>query len=48
MLLRHAEVAGRLEADVRVSHGMVTEVAPALRRRGGEPVYDCQGGRGRT
>ncbi len=44
MLLRHAEIGGRLLTDLRLDGGMVTEVAPALRRRGGEPAYDCQGG----
>jgi predicted amidohydrolase YtcJ len=44
VLLRHAEVDGRFRADLRISHGMVTEVAPALRRCGGEPTFDCQGG----
>jgi predicted amidohydrolase YtcJ len=44
VLLRHAEINGRFRADLRVSRGMVTEVAPALRRRGGEPTFDCQGG----
>ncbi len=39
-----AEFGGRLRADLRVSGGTVTEVAPSLRRRNGEPVYDCQGG----
>ena len=44
MLLRHAEVDGRFQADLRVSHGMITKVAPALRRRGDERVFDCRGG----
>jgi predicted amidohydrolase YtcJ len=54
VLLRHAEIAGpreagrvsagRVGADLRVEGGLITEVAPALPRRGGEPVYDCQGG----
>jgi predicted amidohydrolase YtcJ len=44
VLLCHAELGGRLRADLRVSGGMVTEVAPGLPRRGGEPVYDCRGG----
>ena len=48
MLLRGAELGGaelngRRRADLRVSRGTVTEVAPALRRREGEPVYDCHG-----
>lgn len=44
MLLRNAEVSGRRQADLRVSRGMVAEVAPSLRRRDGEHVYDCRGG----
>ena len=44
MLLRHAELGGRRRADLRVSGGTVTEVAPDLRRRSGEPGYDCRGG----
>jgi len=49
LLLRNAEVGGvelreRQRADLRVNRGTVTEVAPALSRRNGEPVYDCQGG----
>jgi len=43
LLLRDAELAGQLRADVRISDGTVTEVAPALSRRG-EAEYDCQGG----
>jgi predicted amidohydrolase YtcJ len=39
-----AESGGRLRADLRISRGTVTEVAPALSRRGGEAVYDCHGG----
>jgi predicted amidohydrolase YtcJ len=49
VLLRNAELSGaelhgRRRADLRVSRGMVTEVAPSLRRHDGEPVYDCRGG----
>ena len=44
LLLRDAELAGGLRADLRLSRGKVTEVAPALRPRDGEPSYDCQGG----
>jgi predicted amidohydrolase YtcJ len=44
VLLRNGELNGRLQSDLRVSGGTVTEAAPALRRRGGEPVYDCRGG----
>jgi hypothetical protein len=44
VLLRNAELNGRFPSDLRVSGGTVTEVAPGLPRRGGEPVYDCQGG----
>ncbi|MBA9006356.1 amidohydrolase family protein [Thermomonospora cellulosilytica] len=43
LLLRDAEIDGRIRADVRVSGGRVTEVAPALERRG-EEEYDCRGG----
>ena len=43
MLLHNAELNGRRRADLRVSRGTVTEVAPALRRHDGEPVYDCRG-----
>ena len=42
--LSGAEPGRRLRADLRISRGMVAEVAPALSRRGGEPVYDCHGG----
>ena len=44
VLLRHAELDGRLLADLRISGGRVTDMAPALRRRPGEDVHDCQGG----
>lgn len=39
---------GQLRADLRVSRGTVTEPAPALSQRVGEPVYDCHGGAVRT
>jgi predicted amidohydrolase YtcJ len=42
--LDRAGLGERRRADLRVSRGMVTEVAPSLPRRNGEPVYDCQGG----
>jgi predicted amidohydrolase YtcJ len=35
---------GRFRADLRVSRGTVTEIAPTLSRRNGEPVYDCRDG----
>jgi predicted amidohydrolase YtcJ len=44
MLLRNAELGGRTRADIRVSCGVVTEVACELKRRHGEAVHDCQGG----
>ncbi len=44
MLLRNAELTGRLQCDLRVSGGTVTAVAPVLPRRDGEAVYDCRGG----
>jgi predicted amidohydrolase YtcJ len=44
VLLRNAELNGRLRADLRISGGTVTEVAPGLQRRRGEPAYDCRGG----
>jgi predicted amidohydrolase YtcJ len=44
VLLRNAELNGRLRADLRISGGTVTEVAPDLQWRRGEPVYDCRGG----
>jgi len=44
VLLRNAELDGRIRADLRVSDGRVTDVAPALQRRPGEDVQDCQGG----
>jgi len=43
LLLRDAELAGHIRADVRITGETVTEVGPALRRRG-EAEYDCQGG----
>jgi predicted amidohydrolase YtcJ len=43
LLLRHAELAGHIRADVRIAGGTVAEVGPALRRYG-EAEYDCQGG----
>jgi len=39
-----AEIDGRIRADLRVSGGRVTDVAPALQRRPGEDVHDCRGG----
>jgi predicted amidohydrolase YtcJ len=33
----------RVRADIRVNGGRVTEVAPRLERRPGEPVWDCRG-----
>jgi predicted amidohydrolase YtcJ len=44
LLLRGGELDGRRRADIRVSGGRVTQVAPGLRRRPGEAVYDCRGG----
>jgi predicted amidohydrolase YtcJ len=44
LLLRNAELDGRIRADLRISGGRVTDVAPALRRRPGEATHDCQGG----
>jgi len=44
VLLRNAELDGRILADLRVSDGRVTDVAPALQRRPGEDVRDCRGG----
>ena len=43
VLLRNAELDGRIRADLRVSDGRVTDVGPALQRRPGEDVRDCQG-----
>jgi predicted amidohydrolase YtcJ len=43
LLLRHAELAGHIRADVRITGGTVAEVGRALRWRG-EAEYDCQGG----
>ena len=43
LLLRDAELGGRIGADVRIIQGTVAEVAPALQRQPGEKVYDCQG-----
>ena len=39
MLLRHAEIAGRIPADLRISRGMVTEVDVAM-----EPANDTPSG----
>jgi predicted amidohydrolase YtcJ len=44
LLLRDAELGGRMRADIRVSRGRVTQVAGSLGRRSGEAVYDCRGG----
>jgi predicted amidohydrolase YtcJ len=44
LLLRGAELAGRIRADMRISGQTVAEVAPTLRRRPGEASYECQGG----
>ena len=43
LLLRNAELAGHIRADVRITGGTVAEVSPGLRRHG-EAEYDCQGG----
>jgi predicted amidohydrolase YtcJ len=43
LLLRDAELGGKNRADIRVSGGAVTEMAPGLTRRPGEDVYDCRG-----
>ncbi|SEF55739.1 Predicted amidohydrolase YtcJ [Thermomonospora echinospora] len=44
LLLRDAELDGRLRVDVRIVGGRVSEVAPVLERRPGEAVHDCRGG----
>jgi predicted amidohydrolase YtcJ len=44
LLLRDAELSGRIRADIRITGGTVTEVAPELPRRRGEAAYDCRGG----
>jgi predicted amidohydrolase YtcJ len=44
LLLRDAEVDGRIRADVRISEGRVTAIAKSLPGRTGEPEYDCHGG----
>lgn len=44
LLIRDAELDGVRRSDVRVRRGVVTEVAPALRRRPGETVLDARGG----
>jgi predicted amidohydrolase YtcJ len=44
LLLRDAELAGRTRADVRISGGLVTEIAGSLTRRTGEAEHDCRGG----
>jgi predicted amidohydrolase YtcJ len=43
LLLRDAELDGGRRADVRVRDGIVAQVAPALERRPGEEVLDCDG-----
>ena len=44
LLLRDAELDGRIRADVRVADGRVSDVGHALSRRQGEAVLDCRGG----
>jgi predicted amidohydrolase YtcJ len=44
ILLRDAELAGHVRADVRISGATIAEVGPGLTRRRGEACYDCDGG----
>jgi predicted amidohydrolase YtcJ len=44
LLIRDAELDGRVRADVRISGGAIAEIAPGLTRRPGEPVLDALGG----
>lgn len=44
LLLRSADLGWAEIGDVRISRGIVAEVAPALSRRVGELFFDCQGG----
>ncbi|WP_236791060.1 amidohydrolase family protein [Amycolatopsis sp. GM8] len=44
LLIRDAELEGERRADVRIGDGTITEIAPALDRRPGEPVLDAGGG----
>lgn len=44
LLLRDAEIDGVRRGDVRVTDGVVAEVAPVLSRVAGEQVIECAGG----
>lgn len=44
LLLRNAELGGRVRADVRVTGDRVAEIGAGLARRPGERVIDCRGG----
>jgi predicted amidohydrolase YtcJ len=44
LLLRDAEIGGRMRADVRVSGGRVAEIGHGLARGPGEQVLVCRGG----
>ncbi len=44
MLIRHAELGGRLLCDVRLDHGRISEIDGHLDRRPGETVLDAAGG----
>jgi len=44
LLLRDAELEGRVRADVRVTGGRIAEIGNALPRRPGEAEYHCGGG----
>ncbi|RSN57908.1 amidohydrolase family protein [Actinomadura sp. WAC 06369] len=44
LLLRDAEVDGRVRADVRVADGRIAEVGAGLVRRAGERTVECGGG----
>ncbi|MFD0686421.1 amidohydrolase family protein [Actinomadura fibrosa] len=44
LLLRDAEIGGRVRADVRVAGGRIAEIGSGLARRPGEPAVACRGG----
>ena len=44
LLLRDAEIDGVRRGDIRVTDGLVAEIAPELSPIGGERVIDCGGG----
>ena len=44
MLIVGAEIDGVAQRDVRLSGGRISEIAPKLDRRAGEPTLDAAGG----